>query len=165
MTDTAPFSERPQDAGSAQLSIATNAPWRPATKTRTKSGPSRDELPKPARPLALLRRHFNCVKCSGRLLPLARVSLRYRSRIRGSFVSSASRAQSSPWRSYSFFSAFSLTVCGYYGASRNVSTWGASFNICSTTSFLTAPPTTCAISSTSPISRKAASIPKRSIAC
>jgi len=89
MTDTAPFSERPQDAGSAQLSIATNAPWRPATKTRTKSGPSRDELPKPARPLALLRRHFNCVKCSGRLLPLARVSLRYRSRIRGSFVSSA----------------------------------------------------------------------------
>ena len=122
MTDTAPFSERPQDAGSAQLSIATNAPWRPATKTRTKSGPSRDELPKPARPLALLRRHFNCVKCSGRLLPLARVSLRYRSRIRGSFVSSASRAQSSPWRSYSFFSAFSLAVCGSCGASRNVST-------------------------------------------
>ena len=124
MTDTAPFSERPQDAGSAQLSIATNAPWRPATKTRTKSGPSRDELPKPARPLALLRRHFNCVKCSGRLLPLARVSLRYRSRIRGSFVSSASRAQSSPWRSYSFFSAFSLAVCGSCGASRNFSTWG-----------------------------------------
>ena len=125
MTDTAPFSERPQDAGSAQLSIATNAPWRPATKTRTKSGPSRDELPKPARPLALLRRHFNCVKCSGRLLPLARVSLRYRSRIRGSFVSSASRAQSSPWRSYSFFSAFSLAVCGSCGASRNlVPEWG-----------------------------------------
>jgi len=131
MTDTAPFSGRP------------NVPTPKGTRTPERAIGYRDE-------------------CDPDQVGTNSLNLRrYRSRIRFQFGLPSAVVT----RSYNFFSAFSLTVCGYYGASRNVSTWGASFNICSTTSFLTAPPTTCAISSTSPISRKAASLPKRSIAC